>query len=102
MRTLLLFLVLVTATYASALSDAYALVKDRQELHVIQPKESMQPYFNAGDVLVVKRISEESLKTGMLAVYANAQDEITIDRIEDGKKRPLNIQGVVYVTLRNT
>ena len=102
MRLFLLLLALVTTLTASPLSDAHAIVRNRQELHVVQAKEDMKPYFNAGDVLVVKRISEESLKTGMLAVYTNRYDETVIDRIEDGKKRPTGLQGVVYITLHNT
>ena len=102
MRTFLLFVLLSTFTFASALSDAHVLVRGRQELHVVQAKESMQPYFKAGDVLVVKRISEESLKAGMLAVYTNRYDETIIDRVEDGKRRPLSLQGVVYVTIHST
>ena len=66
----------------AALGDAHALAAHRPDLKVVRVSgDSMLPFFGDGAVLVVKRISLEKLRVGMVAVYTNRFHETVAHRL---------------------
>ena len=60
----------------TALRDAHSLVAKRPDLSVLRVEgDSMLPFFGPGAVLVVKHMSAEKLRAGMVAVYTNRFNE---------------------------
>ena len=60
----------------TALRDAHSLVANRPDLRVLRVEgDSMLPFFGPGAVLVVKHLSAEKLRAGMVAVYTHRFNE---------------------------
>ncbi|MFA6287030.1 MAG: signal peptidase I [Opitutaceae bacterium] len=69
-------------TLTAALNDAHALVANRADFKVVRVSgTSMLPFFGNGSVLVVKKMSAEKLRAGMVVVYANRFNETVAHRL---------------------
>jgi signal peptidase I len=69
-------------TMTVALNDARALVAHRADFKVVRVEgDSMLPFFGNGSVLVVKKISSEKLRVGMVVVYTNRFSETVAHRL---------------------
>jgi signal peptidase I len=69
----------------AALKDARALTANRADLKILRVEGvSMLPFFGSGAVLVVKTVSAEKLRTGMVVVYTNRFNETVAHRIVGG------------------
>lgn len=67
---------------SATLRDAYALTADRTDLKVLRVEgESMLPFFGSGAVLIVKSLSVEKLRAGMVVVYTNRFNETVAHRL---------------------
>jgi signal peptidase I len=105
------------ASLVTALRDAQSLTANRADLSVMRVEgNSMLPLFGPGAVIVVKQISAEKLRVGMVAVYTNRFNETVAHGlieatptgwIAGGLNNPTadstpvtaqNLAGVVYAT----
>ena len=69
-------------TLTAALNDAHALVAHRADFKVVRVEgDSMLPFFGNGSVLVVKKMSVETLRAGMVVVYTNRFNETVAHRL---------------------
>lgn len=65
-----------------ALKDAHELAASRSDLKVLRVEgTSMLPFFGPGAVLVVKSLSSEKLRAGMVVVYTNRFNETVAHRL---------------------
>lgn len=104
----------------AALKDARALAANRTDLKVLRVEgNSMLPFFGPGAVLVVKTLSAEKLRAGMVVVYANRFNETVAHRLvantsagwtaagynnTETDSTPVtgaNLVGVVYATIHS-
>jgi len=69
-------------TLTAALSDARALAANRPDFKVVRVEgTSMLPFFGNGSVLLVKKMSAEKLRAGMVVVYTNRFNETVAHRL---------------------
>ncbi|HEY8932323.1 MAG TPA: signal peptidase I [Rariglobus sp.] len=104
----------------TALKDALDLAATRADLKVLRVEGvSMLPYFGNGSVLVVKTLSADKLRAGMVVVYKNRFNETVAHRLvnataagwtaagynnRDADSTPVteaNLVGVVYATFHS-
>ena len=104
----------------TALKDAHALAANRPDFRVLRVEgDSMLPLFGPGAVLVIKQISADKLRAGMVTVYTNRFNETVAHGLIEAKPEgwtagglnnpstdstPVtaqNLIGVVYATFRS-
>jgi signal peptidase I len=69
-------------TMTVALKDAYSLAANHADLKVLRVEgNSMLPFFGSGAVLVVKKLSTDKLRAGMVVVYTNRFNETIAHRL---------------------
>ena len=65
-----------------AVRDAQALAAQRKDCRVMRVEgDSMLPFFGSGAVLVIRSVSVEKLKPGMVVVYRNRFNETVAHRV---------------------
>lgn len=82
LSTLAIFAILCqSAMFANVLDDARAIVGRHDAEVCLVSGNSMTPFFNNGDLVVVKQMNADLLKVGMIVVYENKFGELISHRV---------------------
>ncbi len=77
-----------------ALRDARAVAARRPDFLVLTVSgRSMQPFFDGGTVIVVRRIDSRRLRVGMIAVYVNRSGKTVVHRVVAAADGGWRVQG---------